>query len=319
MYTVDFINSSINLYKFFKTKYKGKELQTLIIKIFSISISSFYNWYYKYNNGLDFFKHPNKRKHKITNEIEKFIIEYIKLNPLTKIKKIKEIIKNNFGLSISKTSIYNVLKKNNITYKQTYKKINPYTDKQFKYKKTILKKQINKAKDNLISLDEMSIELNDIPPKGWNEKGKKCYIYSKNKSLKGKRYSLVMATSNKKILSYSIVEKGFKTPDFNNFIIENIQNNNLKKKTILMDNASIHKTKKLKRIIKKQNLSIIYGIPYHSEFNPIENVFSILRKKLQEKNVNNKKEIIDIVNKFIKEIKRTTLINIFNHSFKLLN
>lgn len=165
----------------------------------------------------------------------------------------------------------------------------------------------------------MSIELNDIPPKGWKEKGQKCYIHTKNKSLKGKRYSLVVATTNKKILSYSIVEKGFKTDDFNNYIIENLKNNNFKEKHILMDNATIHKTKKLKKIQKKNKFFIIYGIPYHSEFNPIENVFSLLRKKLQENNVNNKKEITDVIDKFIKDIESTTLTNIFNHSFKLLN
>ena len=57
----------------------------------------------------------------------------------------------------------------------------------------------------------MSIELNDIPPKGRSLKGKKCYVHTTNKALKGKRFSLLMAVSKKKIINFSVVEKGFKS------------------------------------------------------------------------------------------------------------
>jgi len=147
-------------------------------------------------------------------------------------------IKENFKISISKTSVYNILKKNNLTYK----KINPYTNKQLKYKKTILKRKITKAKDNLLSLDEMSIELNDIPPKGWSLKGNKCYVYTKNKALKGKRFSLLMAVSKKKIINFSVAEKGFKSNQFNDFIQINLQNNNFKNKHLLLYLSSLFYT-----------------------------------------------------------------------------
>ena len=67
------------------------------------------------------------------------------------------------------------------------------------------------------------------------------------------------------------------------------------------------------------DFKVIYNIPYHSEFNPIEIVFSLLRKDLQDANVNNKEEIEKVILKFSKEINETKLTNIFNHSFKLLN
>ena len=47
-----------------------------------------------------------------------------------------------------------------------------------------------------------------------------------------------------------------------------------------MDNASIHRSKKTKECYKKNNMHIIFNAPYHSECNPIENVFSILRNKI---------------------------------------
>ena len=37
-----------------------------------------------------------------------------------------------------------------------------------------------------------------------------------------------------------------------------------------MDNASIHKSKKMIKYIKDNNLKVIYNITYCSEYNPIE-------------------------------------------------
>ena len=42
----------------------------------------------------------------------------------------------------------------------------------------------------------------------------------------------------------------------------------------------IHTSKKAKKCYKKNQMHIIFNAPYHSEFNPIENVFSILRNKI---------------------------------------
>jgi transposase len=48
-------------------------------------------------------------------------------------------------------------------------------------------------------------------------------------------------------------------------------------KHLLMDNAKIHHTKKLKEYINKKNIKVLYNIPYCPEFNPIENINSMIR------------------------------------------
>ena len=37
-----------------------------------------------------------------------------------------------------------------------------------------------------------------------------------------------------------------------------------------MDNATIHKSKVVNKCIKDNNFKVIYNVPYHSEYNPIE-------------------------------------------------
>ena len=85
-------------------------------------------------------------------------------------------------------------------------------------------------------------------------------------------------------------------------------------KTYLMDNAIIHKTKNFYNYLKEKKMHILYNAPYHSELNPIEYVFSLL-KKIISKNISKSKE--DII-KSILILKNTitpkTLNNIFNHS-----
>ena len=72
--------------------------------------------------------------------------------------------------------------------------------------------------------------------------------------------------------------------------------------------------KKTFPMYKKEKINVIFNAPYQSEFNPIEMVFSLLRKKLNKKIVKNKTEITEVINNFIKETKESTLTNIFNHS-----
>jgi transposase len=169
--------------------------------------------------------------------------------------------------------------------------------------------------NELISIDEMSIITNRACTKGWALKNKECIInipYLKP----NERYSLLMATSKNKIIKYLLVKKSIKTDDFIKFMNElNIDNPN---STYLIDNASIHKNKKTNDFYKKNKLHIVYNAPYQSKFNPIEMVFSLLRKKLNKKIVKTNEEIKQVIELFIIEIKKEELENIFNHSIKIL-
>ena len=77
------------------------------------------------------------------------------------IKKIKTNIKNKFNVILSKSSIYHILHKNNLTYKKIYIKNNPYNEEENNKFKIDLKNKIyNIDINNILSYDEMSIYLN---------------------------------------------------------------------------------------------------------------------------------------------------------------
>ena len=127
-----------------------------------------------------------------------------------------------------------------------------------------------------------------------------------------------MASTNKKPLFALICEKGMKTTNFINFmdmIIKLVD----KKSYFLMDNASIHRSKLFKKFIKDNKLKIVYNAPYHSEFNPIENVFSLFRNKLNRNETKNIEQIVKVTTDFILENNETKLKNIFKNSVELID
>lgn len=308
MYSIDIIKSSINLY--FKLKNDniiGKNRIKYIQHIFNIHINTLYNWINKYynthTNTFDFSNYKTNFKYnnlKITTSIETLILNSIDNNNNFNIKKIKNNIKNKFDVSLSKSTIYHILHKHNLTYKKIYIKNIPYDEDKIIHMKKELKNKIDNIDINkFISYDEMSIYLNSKPYKGWSIKGKQCIIKTKNKTIHNKRFSLGMSIDINSNIDFTIKEKALDGCKFNKFINKINKKSN---KHIFMDNASIHKNFLFKNSIVKNKWDIIYNIPYHSHLNPIEYVFSMLRKNILNGNVSNLNDVVKIIVQFKKNV-----------------
>ena len=123
-------NKKINCYPLiFRTKvvlcYQSRQYSiTEIIRIFDICKSSIYNWVKLYNKGELCEKVKYKKKSKYTDEIQKYICEYVIKRTNFDYKKLIQIIKNKFGVICKKSSLYNILKNQNITRKRINIKTN---------------------------------------------------------------------------------------------------------------------------------------------------------------------------------------------------
>ena len=170
-------------------------------------------------------------------------------------------------------------------------------------------KQIDK--DKIISIDETAIYLNSKNNYGWAKKGSKCIIKEKNKKIYQKRYSLLMAISNKKIISYVIYEKSINGEQFLDFI-KKIKNLCKHDTTLLMDNATIHKTKKFKKYCDEKKINILYNIPYNPESNPIEMIFCPLKRFIKSKNTKSVSIITKSIEQYVQTVKSKTLKAMFD-------
>ena len=79
-----------------------------------------------------------------------------------------------------------------------------------------------------------------------------------------------------------------------------------------MDNASIHKNKVFKNEIEKNKWIIIYNVPYHSHLNPIEYVFSLLRKQILNNDTSTIEQLIKSIITFKEKLNKDHIKNIFN-------
>ena len=152
-------------------------------------------------------------------------------------------------IDISRQYLSKILRDNNITRKRATFEHFPSTYRgQPRNEKEELKaffKKISKfSLDDIISIDETSVSTSLSVNYCRNDLGKRCIIKTDDNSV-FKKYSLVVAITNKKCIGYKLYDEGAVNSDrFNDFI--SIICSNVKNKLIVLDNgASFSKAKNL--------------------------------------------------------------------------
>ena len=121
--------------------------------------------------------HGLSKKHLYTNKILKYVDDY----PGNGLKSISNHIENN----LSNSSISTLLKKNGISHKKFKTHIIPKTIEQINDIRKIYSNTINKNEflEDIVSIDETSININDLKRYGYIKKGKVFWQYFFLKSI----------------------------------------------------------------------------------------------------------------------------------------
>jgi len=138
---------------------------------------------------------------------------------------------------------------------------------------------------------------------------KRCVIKTESQEV-FKKYTGIFAISTKGTLGYTLYEKsGINTDRLYEFLEKNITSK-YKKKLIILDNASSHRSERIKELVNKNN-KLLYSISYQHFTNAIENFFSMFKSKLNKLDGLSYKEINNNIIKAIKNITVDSYINIF--------
>lgn len=121
------------------------------------------------------------------------------------------------------------------------------------------------------------------------------------------KYSLVMLIS-----SNSFQKNPFNSDSFLDFLKKSVRY--LKNKYLLMDNVRFHKTNKVSEFLKNNNITPLFISLYSPQFDPIENVFSLLKSFIKKDNINND-NVIQNLNNSIKKIKKYKFTNFYESCF----
>ena len=187
-------------------------------------------------------------------------------------------LKNKYpDLTLLRVHLGRVVRDINITLKQTRLR---HVQKP-RYKKHIviknqLKEFYSKVKqyslDDIICIDETSLNSFMIRRKCYEELGKRCVVKTESQEV-FKKYTGIFAISSKGIIGYEVYKKG--------------------------GIDSSHRNQLVKDVIKKNN-NLLYAVPYQHYTNAIEGYFNVLKSRLQKKKgltynelVNNVKDVLD--------------------------
>ena len=227
------------------------------------------------------------------------------------IKEIKHNIKHILNIDISEMHICRILKLNNYVRKRIKKKVHINDDiNKVKNYKIIMKSNLDKE---IICIDETSYMYSMCPLYKWVKKNVSP-VYKVSKYYKSKMMTCITMISNKtnKIIN-SIYNKSINGNIFINYLKSN--EDFIKNKIIILDNAKIHKTKEIEQYLGHINSKVYYIIPYHCELNPIEEVFSKIKHYVRKSLPQTKEDYIKSINNTINNINLDEICRYYKHSF----
>lgn len=295
MYSEDLKERAIRLYSIVKSYRKVEEL-------LKIGKSTIQRWVKPTNEKI-------KEKILDMQSVVSTIKKYLDNNKFITLIQIRKKLLNKFNKLFSVSLIYTIIKK---TLKYSYKKINKrQVPKSLRYlqqkRKEFIKNLENIDQNKIICLDESYLYSNHIVNYGWAKIGEPLIHRIKANPIK---YSIIMAITNKKIIKTEIYNHNINIKTFLPFMVQ--LNNLFNDHYFLMDNVGFHKTKEIVDLFSNSTNKLLYIPPYSPEFNPIEEMFSQMKRNIKE--CNNKNTIMKI-NRSIKKIKKEHLLNYYNHSF----
>lgn len=305
-YPLIFKITVVSYYNLKKTKIKD------LISIFNISKGSLYNWLKDYNLGTLSEKKSYTKRSKYTTDMRNYIKKYVIHRKIFNYKKLISQLKRKFNIEMSKSSLYIILKDLKITCKRMKKKMVYGNKLKLKEKRKEFQDKIkNTDLDNIICIDETSVDTRMMPIYGWSIKGKKL---TNEVNAYKHRYTIICAINNKKVIYYEIIKNSVDKSSFRKFI-ENLFNKGINNMKIVLDNACIHHSKLVKDYVNNSNNEFIYNAPYTPEYNPIENLFGKLKANIRKSLNNSYKKLNKIIKSTFKSITKTELDNYYRHSF----
>ena len=294
--------------------------QEEVCKIFKCSPRSLMRWVEKYDNDGE-IKRYNKKPvaYKITKDQVKYALKEINKNKTITMDDLLSKIKSNYpSFDLSSRQLSRVVKDNNITLKIT--KIRHEPIKRFGKDIDINSKikefydEVKKYKlDDIICIDETSIKSLQKRNHCYNEIGKRCVIKTQSQEV-FKKYTGIFAISTKGVLGWELYEKsGINTDRLYDFL-ETYITNKYKNKLIILDNASSHRSDKIKELVNKNN-KILYSVPYQHFTNSIENYFSMLKSRLQKLDGLTHEKLKENITNVIRGISKEKYENIFKGAY----
>lgn len=261
MYSRDLRALAIRTYKVFMSCRKTA-------KIINVSHTTIWRWL----ESIE--RRPYSRKPKLCSEyVVQAIRSSLDADPLISTRAIARTVEEVCNVYVSKELVRVAIKKQGLTRKKARFFSSPTglaeKTKQFLDKRNVY---IHEGR-NFVSIDETSFGRHGKAVYGYAPKGQRLNIL-RCKTRVSTVSSLVAVTCDR-ILRRVDKQGSFNAQSFSEFL----SNLDAPAQTvILLDNVAFHHSKSVEEMAKRKNFELLYVPPYSPWYNPIEGVFSIVKR-----------------------------------------
>ena len=186
-----------------------------------------------------------------------------------------------YGVRVSIGTLFNTLKKLNITRKKKKYSDPKKNTNDVKAKKENYDEQLAKIKpEKRFYLDETGSCTNMSPAYGRSKRGHPAY--DKKPTYSGDTINTIAVLTEEGIKSHYTYSVSLTAPVLiyylNTFVLPLLNDG----QTLIMDNHPVHHAKIVRDYIKQNNINILFLPPYSPELNPIEEAFSKIKNVIKK-------------------------------------
>ncbi len=177
---------------------------------------------------------------------------------------------------VSDRTISKALKKIGYTRKKTY----GYRERDEDKRKKFLAKIRDKRPEQLVYIDESGMDNREDYGYGWNELGKRYYdLKSGKRSL---RVSIISGLCEGKLVAPLTFEGSCNRVVFEKWLGEKLLPQLKTGQLVILDNASFHKSQKVRELIESVNCELEYLPPYSPDLNEIEHYWFPIKNRVRK-------------------------------------
>jgi transposase len=254
---------------------------------------------------------PRKLQNLSLNKLSKIIIKsavsYGYDSDLWTIKRLQQVIKSSFKISVSKNTVWRRVREAGLTYQKPQKEYFQIDESLRKeWLKTVvpkIKRTVRKYKAILYFEDESNISLTSVIAKTWSPIGQTPTV-----RVTGNRGSIaaISAIEPKGKLVFKLHKGRIASTQIIDFLKQILKHHSRRHIVIVMDQAPPHTSNKTQSFIKSQKRLHVFYLPkYSPDWNPDEKVWNHLKhQELSNHQAKNTSELIKITRQKLLKMSR---------------
>ena len=282
-----------------------------VSRILKVSIASLSRW----NNRLNPQNRTNGPR-KTTDAMIEIVRIFMRNNPTATCPRVVKHVSEMTGILISRQLAHLILKKRlGLTYKRTRKRGRSKRKDGFDFTSFFQSFEAAILSKSLVAIDESGFDQRSTAIYAYSPKGTPAILEWKT-CTDHRHYNLLMSIHQNGKLDKSLSSTSINGETFAEYLrgLEYPSGT-----TFLLDNASIHKTRRVREICQEKGYSLLFTPPYSPEFNPIELVFGVIKNHFYRERYSNDFSLLEAIENSIQTKERVdTIFNCFCHVRKVI-